>query len=497
MFHISKNGIYYKFGGTSGFCFDMCPPEIFNPIASGLILFYDTSISASYGGSGATITDLQGNSNGTLVNSPTYSNDNDGILIFNGTNEGLYTNTTLNTKFSGTSPTKSDIQSLFIWVNPISQGNIVVERGNSGLDDVSWFNSDIDVVNVGGNAEFRFSAWAGNLLSRVTSSQTFNQWYYSGWTYDGTTLTGYINGVSVGSVALNRIAPYNVGQNLFFSIGSSTATNMGVNSYANMKLGAFQVYNTCLNASQILQNYNSTKERFENNLATPSLFLDVGNSSSYPGSGSVITDIEANANATLYNAPNYFSSEGGFLRFNGTDEYGTIPDISGITDFTAANDYTIEVWCRIDSTQNDTGTGDNDILEKWNDNNEAAYPYVVRWIRGSNSVLFGVYNGAINPAVSFSTAEDVWVQLVGVFDHTNNSLKGYKNGSLQATSVMNIGGTINNSSTVNIARRAKTGGILGQNYFTGDISVVKIYNKALSTNEIVASFNSIKDRYGI
>lgn len=59
------------------------------------------------------------------------------------------------------------------------------------------------------------------------------------------------------------------------------------------------------------------------------------------------------------------------------------------------------------------------------------------------------------------------------------------------------GGTINNSSTVNIARRAKTGGILGLNYFTGDISVVKIYNKALSTNEIVASFNSIKDRYGI
>ena len=104
---------------------------------------------------------------------------------------------------------------------------------------------------------------------------------------------------------------------------------------------------------------------------------------------------------------------------------------------------------------------------------------------------------AINPTVSFSTAEDVWVQIVGVFDHANNSLKGYKNGSLQATSVMNIGGTINNSSTVNIARRAKTGGILGQNYFTGDISVVKIYNKALSTNEIVASFNSIKDRYGI
>lgn len=262
MFHISKNGIYYRFSGTGGFCFDMCPPDIFlTPIAS-LILSYDVSISASYGGSGANIIDLQGNSNGTLVNSPTYSTDNGGILNFNGTDEGIYTNTTLNSLFPGTFPAKSEAQSTFIWVNPASQGNIVVERGTSGLNDVVWFDSNIDVVNVGGNAEFRLSVWHGGLVTRVTSSQTFNSWYYAGWTYDGTTLIGYINGASVGSVTLNRIAPYNVGQNFYFSIGSSTATNMGVNSYCNMKFGAFQVYNEALTSTQVLNNFNSTKTRF-------------------------------------------------------------------------------------------------------------------------------------------------------------------------------------------------------------------------------------------
>lgn len=247
---------------STGFWFEAVNPDVPSVVVPAPILYYDVSVSASYGGSGANIFDLEGSSNGTLVNAPTYSTDNGGILTLNGIDEGIYTNTSLNSKFPGISPSKSEAQSLFIWVNPITQGNVVVERGTSGLNDVSWFDSNIDVVNVGGNAEFRFSVWAGNLLSRVTSSQTFNQWYYAGWTYNGITLTGYINGVSVGSVALNRLAPYNSGADFYFSIGSSTATNMGVSSYTNMKFGAFHVYNVAISGSQVLQNYNTSRTRF-------------------------------------------------------------------------------------------------------------------------------------------------------------------------------------------------------------------------------------------
>ncbi len=244
---------------STGFWFLPVNPGI---VDAGLILHYDISISASYGGSGANLFDLEGSSNGTLVNAPTYSTDNGGILTFNGVDEGIYTNTSLNSKFPGISPNKSEAQSIFTWVYPISQGNIIVERRNAGLSDDVWFDSNIDVVNVGGTAEFRLSVWHGSLVSRVVSSQTFNNWYYVGWTYDGATLVGYVNGVSVGSVALNRIAPYNVGENFHFSIGSSTATNMGVNSYCNMKFGAFHVYNVALSGSQVLQNYNVDKTRF-------------------------------------------------------------------------------------------------------------------------------------------------------------------------------------------------------------------------------------------
>ena len=51
----------------------------------------------------------------------------------------------------------------------------------------------------------------------VTSSipTPFNNWYYVGMTYNGSTLTAYIDGVSAGSITFNRFAPYNSGNGLF------------------------------------------------------------------------------------------------------------------------------------------------------------------------------------------------------------------------------------------------------------------------------------------
>ena len=262
MFHISKNGVYYFFGaGNAGFSFDMCPPSVFGEgfITEGLILHYDISVAASYGGAGATVTDLKGNSNGTLVSAPTYLSDNGGILVFNGVDEGLYTNTALDALFAGASPTKSEVTSIFLWVKPMSQGNILVERGNSGINDVAWYESNIDITAAG---QFRLGTWNGAAISTVTSNQTLNNWYYVGWTYNGSTLTGYVNGVSVGTNTFNRSAPYNNARNLYYSIAAQTATNTGVKAFCSMSLGAFQVYNTALSATEVLQNYNAAKSRF-------------------------------------------------------------------------------------------------------------------------------------------------------------------------------------------------------------------------------------------
>jgi hypothetical protein len=62
---------------------------------------------------------------------------------------------------------------------------------------------------------------------------------------------------------------------------------------------------------------------------------------------------------------------------------------------------------------------------------------------------------------------------------------------------MSIAGTINNNSTVNIGRRASPGGITGSNYFTGRIGIIRIYNSALTSSQVLQNYNSDKSQFGL
>ena len=52
-----------------------------------LVLALDAGNTKSYPGSGTTWTDLIGSNNGTLTNGPTYSSDDGGSIVFDGSND--------------------------------------------------------------------------------------------------------------------------------------------------------------------------------------------------------------------------------------------------------------------------------------------------------------------------------------------------------------------------------------------------------------------------
>ena len=223
-------------------------------VSSGLICHLKTAPST-----GSTWTDDIGNSNAALGNSPTYSSNNGGYILLNGTNQYVLTSTSLSGQFSGTSPSKSSDTSIFIWCYPTEQGIIVTELGASSTSSV-WHDSNIEMLSTG---VICFSVWHGSLTNKVSSAaKAFNNWYYLGWTYSGTTLTAYINGVSVGTTTLTRQAPYNNGYNLFYGLGLADGTNMGDGTYCAMRVGSFQVYNRGLTATEVARNYNSNKARY-------------------------------------------------------------------------------------------------------------------------------------------------------------------------------------------------------------------------------------------
>ena len=223
-------------------------------VTSGLILNYDISNSSSYSGSGTTVTDLQGNSNATLSGSPTYSSSNGGYLTFNSaSSQSLLLNTSLNSVLSPANT--STVISFFVWVYLTGNGVIVDETSNTG-----WHDSQIEMVA----GTLRFSVWSNGTGFASTVATPLNSWYYVGLTYNGTTLSAYVNGAAAGTAAYTRSTPYNNGGGaaLKYGIALTDGTSLGNGGYGNFRWGAFQVYNTALSGANVLSNYNATKSRF-------------------------------------------------------------------------------------------------------------------------------------------------------------------------------------------------------------------------------------------
>ena len=224
-------------------------------VSTGLILNYDIGNASSYSGAGSTVTDLQASSNATLFNTPTYTS---GYLTFNGTNQYLTTNTSLNSKLSPANT--STVISVFTWVYPMDNGVIVQELGQT-TPNSGWHDSQIEMVA----GTMKFSVWSNQPGFSSAISTPLSAWYYAGFTFDGSVLRGYVNGaLAVTSPTITRSTPYNDGGNraLHYAIAHATITNLGDGTFSNMRLGALHVYNTALTAGQVSTNFQADRSRY-------------------------------------------------------------------------------------------------------------------------------------------------------------------------------------------------------------------------------------------
>jgi len=215
-----------------------------------LVLFYDVKDIASYPGAGTAIYDLQGNSNGTLINTPVYSNS---VITFNGVNQRLVTDTSLGPKVPG------EITSLSLWAYPMDNGVLLSELGQPTLE-TGFHNAVMDMVA----GVMKFGTWSQAGITSVASNipTPLNAWYNFVMVYNGTKLITYVNGVAAGSVTYQRVNPIESGKGLYYAIAAGDSTNMGDGTYTNMKLGEFRVYNIALTPSQVLGSFTATRKKY-------------------------------------------------------------------------------------------------------------------------------------------------------------------------------------------------------------------------------------------
>ena len=220
-------------------------------VTDGLIYWYDAANARSFSGSGNTLYSISTGSEMSLVNGYTTNGSGAGLAIsLSAVNAYTLTQPNLYNQFPNSST------SMFIWAYSVGSGNIVSELGQA-IKDSGWHDSNIE-INSSGNVSM--SVWHGGLTNKVTSSAlSFNTWYHLGWTYDGSTFTGYINGRSIGTTTFTR---QRSGSGLYYTIGASDGTNMGTNAYWKGMFSNFSVYNRSLSSTEVLQNYNALKRRY-------------------------------------------------------------------------------------------------------------------------------------------------------------------------------------------------------------------------------------------
>ena len=207
------------------------------------------------------------------------------------------------------------------------------------------------------------------------------------------------------------------------------------------------------------------------------LRVDANDTSSYGGSGTTWLDISGNGrNLSLVNGVSF--NPAGYFDFDGVNDYAVTSNC-GIG--TGNSAHTLEMWVNADSWTNNNRRWWLAVIGQYN---TGAH----HWIgQSTTATAFGVWAGSQTSPTLQATGN--WQQIVGTHDGT--TLKYYVNASQSGSTVtasfnftnanLNIGKRINNL----------------EDYYNGKISVISVYNRALSAAEVTQNYNAIKGRYGL
>jgi hypothetical protein len=192
------------------------------------------------------LTDAQSIVNSSLVGAPSVSG---GVVSFSGSQYSL-----MPTDLHASLDTTSAL-TLLVTVNPTASGVIVDELGTAATSS-GWHDTVIEAYDDGTTKNFYFSLWGcGTIKSSVSIS--WGSWYTVALSYDGTTITTFVNGVAAGSEACTRSTPWSdpAHYGMYYELALGDATHMKTGANGNFQLSHFAIYNYGLSQTQV-QNAN-------------------------------------------------------------------------------------------------------------------------------------------------------------------------------------------------------------------------------------------------
>ena len=214
-----------------------------NIVTDNLTFAIDAGSARSYDGT-TTVKDLSGTNNVTLANGVTYQSINGGVFSYDGVDDqGLAGNFFTYQAFT-----------INLWVKPgTSQATYADIIDNNHRGDKNWVcQQNATILN-----QYNFIVFGGGGQTSATGvfTLTAGDWVNLTFTYDGTRVRGYNNGVLFATGGALGTINYS-SQNFYIGRWGGGGRNW------KGEYGPLYCYNAALSAAQILQNYNAQKSRF-------------------------------------------------------------------------------------------------------------------------------------------------------------------------------------------------------------------------------------------
>lgn len=205
------------------------------------------------------------------------------------------------------------------------------------------------------------------------------------------------------------------------------------------------------------------------------LYLDAANSKSYSGSGTTWSDLSGNNNnATSTGGPSYTSGSNGYFSFSGTQYFSCASSSSFAF---GTGDFTIECWYY------PTSFSTYSHLVALPDQNTFGLKANI-----SNGELY-FYSAAFNnyPTTGWTLTLNAWNHVV--FVRSSSVAYPYLNGTAYASK----SGFTNNFT----AQICNIHNGYASEFANARMSVVKIYNTALTATQVKNNYNALRGRYSV
>jgi hypothetical protein len=233
------------------------------------------------------------------------------------------------------------------------------------------------------------------------------------------------------------------------------------------------------------------------------LYLDAGNTLSYPGSGTSWFDLYNNVTGSLINGPTYTSAgASSSIDLDGTNDYLLFNPSSSLT---GLGSLTANMWLNIKDAgatlfyKSDNDTNRGWFIEYGDSVNSTGLTGLGFCAVSANQNLRYYINKNQFTTGSWTNITLTWN---GVFPDTSvTAVKIYINGVQNTTTTVLQPGTgthlpDTNADPLSFGQQLSTG-TPNADFYSGSIGVISLYDRDLTAAEVLQNFNALKSRYGL